>query len=111
MIALPHGVAVDNLSRPVISGPNMYSLLIREFERLRPAECKRCRIPLPFWGPAAGHSEGYWYMGTPADCPYDCRQVIAELWAKITTENVISPPRRQEVSVAKFVDHPEWAPE
>ncbi|MGZ5034053.1 MAG: hypothetical protein ACXWAC_12715 [Usitatibacter sp.] len=100
-----------SISRPVITGPNMYSLLIREFERLRPEECKRCRIPLPFWGPAAGNSEGYWYMGVPDACPFNCRQVIAKLWAKMTTEYVISPPQRRAVAVAKFVEHPEWAPE
>jgi hypothetical protein len=102
---------MDTISRPVISGPSLYSLLIREFERLRPAECKRCRVPLPYWGPSAGNSAGYWYMGTPAECPHKCRQVIAELWAKVTAEYVISPPQRQEVTVPMFVDHPEWAPD
>jgi hypothetical protein len=102
---------MDTVSRPVISGPYLYSLLIREFERLRPAGCKRCRIPLPYWGPAAGNSEGYWYMGTPADCPQNCRRVITELWAKVTAEHVISPPPRQQATVAMFVDHPEWAPD
>jgi len=113
MVVLPgyKGDAVENISRPVISGPNMHSLLSQEFERLRPVECKRCRIPMPFWGPAAGNSGGYWYMGTPALCSYNCRQVIAELWAKVTTEYVISPPLQREVTVAKIVAHPQWTPE
>lgn len=98
-------------ARPVISGPNMYSMLIHEFERIRPPECKRCRVPLPFWGPAAGNSNGYWYMRTPADCPYNCRQLIAELWARVSTEYVINPPARPTVSGAKYLERPNWVPD
>ena len=101
---------MDDVSKAVISGPNMYSLLITEFERLRPVECKRCRIPLPFWGPVPGSSKGTWFMGTPALCPYNCRQVIAELWAKITTEYFISAPLQRKINVPKLM-LPDLAPE
>ncbi len=81
------------MSRPVISGPAMYTLLIREFTRLRPHECKRCKIPLPFWGPAAGVSNTvYWYMPIVAPCVHGCHAIIAELWARTTTEYEVSAP-------------------
>jgi hypothetical protein len=81
------------MTRKVISGPAMYALLIREFARLRPAECKRCSIPLPFWGPAAGVSNSvYWYMPSSPPCVHQCHHIIAELWATVTTEYEIAAP-------------------
>jgi hypothetical protein len=90
---------MNSVARPVISGPNMYSLLIREFDRLRPVQCKRCRVPLPFWGPGANSSQGYWYMGTPPVCTHSCHRIMVSLWAKITTEYAISPPPRRQATV------------
>ena len=84
--------------RPMITGPNMYALLIREFARLKPPQCTRCRVPLPFWGPAPGQGQVYWYMQTPQACPYGCGQLLAELWARLTTEYTIAPPEKEEVS-------------
>jgi hypothetical protein len=86
------------VSRPLISGPNMYALLIREFARVKPPECTRsCRVPLPFWGPAPGGQGVYWYMTPPPACPYGCGKLIASLWANLTTEYRIAPPEQEKV--------------
>ena len=88
----------NNLSRPVITGPNMYALLIREFARLKPGGCTLgCRVPLPFWGPAPGSQAVYWYMATPQPCPYGCSQLLTELWARLTTEYRVSAPEKEKV--------------
>jgi hypothetical protein len=83
--------------RPTITGPSMYALLIREFARLKSPECTHCRVPLPFWGPAPGNQAGYWYMETPRACPYECGQLLAALWARLTTEYQIAPPEAEQV--------------
>jgi hypothetical protein len=90
--------SLKTTSRQLITGPNMYALLIREFARLRPADCKAaCRVPLPFWGPAPNNQEVYWYMETPKPCASGCSQLLAELWAKVTTEFRIAAPEQETV--------------
>jgi len=84
-------------SRQTITGPNMYALLIREFDRLKSPACTRaCRVPLPFWGPAPGNHDVYWYMQTPVPCPDGCSQLLAGLWAKLTTEYKIAAPEQEK---------------
>lgn len=90
--------ATKVISRPVITGPSMYSLLIREFARLKaPDGTCNCRVPLPFWGPAPGTDAGYWYMETPRACPHGCARVLAVLWAKLTSEYKVAPPEKEQV--------------
>lgn len=81
-----------------ISAADMKAMLIAEFERLRPKGCKTCSFPAQHWGPAPGPGPGYWYMDKPVDCPHGCRQVIAELWAKATTDYNIAPPPRARIA-------------
>lgn len=79
-----------------ISAQDMYAQLVREFEKARTSECSTCRVPKPFWGPAPGPgSSGYWYLQTPNKCPAGCREVLARVWAQITTEYDIAPPSRE----------------
>ena len=63
--------------------------LQREFEKARPPDCKTCTYPKPFWGPAVGIGTGYWYLKMPPPCSEKCLAVIAQLWAKFTTEHEI----------------------
>jgi hypothetical protein len=85
---------IQPASRLTITGPNMYALLIREFALIKDPECKTCRVPLPYWGPAPGHLTGYWYIEAAQMCAYGCRQSLALLWARLTTEYRISPPEQ-----------------
>jgi hypothetical protein len=90
--------STKTISRPLISGPNMYALLIGEFDRIKPAGCTRsCRVPLPFWGPAPGSQSVYWFMAPPPACPSGCGKLITELWARLTTEYRIAPPEKETV--------------
>ena len=84
--------------RPMITGPKMYALLIREFTRLKAPQCALCRVPLPFWGPAPGNQAVYWYMQAPRACAHGCGQLLSELWARLTTEYRIAPPEKEQVS-------------
>ncbi len=78
-------------SRPEITVPALYALLIHEFARVRPAECKRCCVPLPFWGPAPGNKI-HWYMPARPICPHGCHQLLSEMWARHSIEFSIQRP-------------------
>ena len=83
----------------MITAVQMRSQLESEFLAARPAACKTCQPPKTFWGPAAGPgSDGYWYMEQAVDCPHGCRKVMAEIWARLTTENEVAAPDNQRVS-------------
>jgi hypothetical protein len=81
-----------------IASQDLYAFLCAEFEKARPEDCKTCVVPKPFWGPSAGPGSGYWYMEPAFKCPQGCRQVIAEIWAKTTTDFEILPPSRDAMS-------------
>jgi hypothetical protein len=66
--------------------------MVAEFAKVRPAACKTCTVPQPFWGPSAGSGSVYWYMEPAANCSHGCRQLIAQIWAKATTDFAIQPP-------------------
>ncbi len=83
--------------KKAMSAAEMKALLIEEFAKLRSPECKTCEVPLPYWGPGPGPGNGYWYMETAVQCPYGCRQRIAELWARLTTEYEISAPPPERI--------------
>ncbi|MEP7069008.1 MAG: hypothetical protein ABI789_07210 [Usitatibacter sp.] len=81
------------MARP-ISSSDLYDYMVAEFAKVRPSECSTCVVPKPFWGPSAGTGSVYWYMEPAANCPSGCRQLIAQIWAKATTDFEISPPSR-----------------
>jgi hypothetical protein len=85
------------MARP-ISAEDMYEHLAREFEKARAPHCTTCRMPRPFWGPAAGPgASGYWYLETPAKCARGCRETLARVWAQLTTDYEIAAPSRQAI--------------
>ncbi len=86
------------MAKQTIKAGDLNALLANEFAKARPAGCGSCAIPKPFWGPSAGLGSGYWYMATPADCPHGCRKVIAEIWARVTTDYEIAPPQKDVVA-------------
>ncbi len=69
-----------------ISAQDLYDHLVREFAKVRSDKCRTCTVPKPFWGPSAGNGTGYWYMEPGTQCPHGCRQLIAQIWAKATTD-------------------------
>ena len=90
--------STKNLLRPTITSHDMHVLFTREFARVKRSKCKRCRAPLPFWGPGAPDKpQGYWYLPTPRMCAHGCRQLLAGLWVALTAEYEIAPPHTKYV--------------
>ena len=81
------------MSQP-ITAEALYDFMVAEFAKVRPPECKTCVVPKPFWGPSAGTGSVYWYMEPATNCPNGCRQAIAQIWAKATTDFNITTPSR-----------------
>ena len=75
-----------------LSAAEASALLNREFLRLKAKECESCVPATPFWGPGVVMGAGYWYLNALQPCPFECRQVLAQVWAGITTEYEVERP-------------------
>ena len=73
------------VSRTTISPAQLYAILDREFKLLKPMQCTKCYVPLPYWRQPPDDVSANWHIGTPTDCPHGCKVVIAELLAKLWT--------------------------
>ena len=81
-----------------ISVQDLHDLMVAEFAKVRPAGCGTCVVPMPFWGPSAGSGSVYWYMEPGPNCPHGCRQLIAQIWAKASTDHqIITPASRAAI--------------
>ena len=74
------------MSRTTVSPAQLYAILDREFKKIRPPECQRCHIPLPYWREPPDDVSANWHIGTPTECPNGCHIVVAELLAKLWTQ-------------------------
>lgn len=81
------------VARETITAAQLYAILDREFKKARSPECKRCRIPLPYFRRPPDDVSANWAIGTPADCPHRCHLVIAELLARLWTRFDIQPEK------------------
>ena len=81
------------MNRETISAAQLYAILDREFKKARPADCKRCRVPLPYFRRPPDEVSANWNIGTPSECPQRCHLIIAELLAKLWTRYDIAPER------------------
>jgi hypothetical protein len=75
----------EAVARTTISAAQLYAILDREFKRLKPKECQKCKVPLPYWRQPPDDVSANWNIGTPSDCPEGCHVIIAELLAKLWT--------------------------
>jgi hypothetical protein len=73
------------VTRTTIPSAQLYAILDREFKKLRPPECQKCMVPLPYWRQPPDDVSANWNIGTPAVCPHGCHVVIAELLTKLWT--------------------------
>lgn len=71
--------------RQPIPVAELYAILDREFRRLRPAACRVCSVPLPYWRRPPDEVSANWFIGTPVECSHGCHIVIAELLARLWT--------------------------
>ena len=72
-------------SRQLIPVAQLYAILDREFKARRPASCKTCAVPLPYWRKSPDDVSANWFIGTPTPCVHGCDRVIAELLAELWT--------------------------
>lgn len=72
-------------SRQVVPVAQLYAILDREFKARRPAACKTCAVPLPYWRKPPDDVSANWFIGTPTICAHGCDGVIAELLAELWT--------------------------
>jgi hypothetical protein len=88
-------------AHPRMAATEMRRLMLEKFAELRVASCRKCLFLLPYWGPAAGSSTGYWYLSIPAHCPASCYSGLTIFWAQLTTNYTIEAPE-PEIPVFKF---------
>ena len=73
-------------TRTTISSAQLYAILDSEWKKLRPRECKNCRIPLPYWRTPPDDVSANWAIGTPTHCAHGCHMIIAELLTRLWTK-------------------------
>ena len=79
--------------RTTVSAAQLYTLLDAEFRKLRPAACRTCRMPMPYWRTPPDEVSANWHIGTPSPCRHGCHLVIAELLARMWTFYDMRPER------------------
>jgi hypothetical protein len=83
------------VSKTTITSAQLYAIFDREFRALRPKECERCRIPLPYWRKPPDDVSANWNIGTPEECPHNCHLIVVELLTKLWTRYDMEPERPQ----------------
>lgn len=83
------------MARTTLSSAQLYAILDREFKRVRPKECRKCRTPLPFYRASPDDVSASWNIGTPSECPQGCHRIIAELVTKLWSQYDMEPERVQ----------------
>ena len=81
------------MARRSIGPARLYAELDREFRKHRPARCRMCRIPLPYYGGAPDEVSANWIIGQPTICPHGCHRVIAEVLARLWTHYDLIEPQ------------------
>ena len=81
------------MARHSIDPARLYAELDREFRANRPARCRACRVPLPYYRDAPDEVSANWLIGHPAICVHGCHRVIAELLARLWTRYDITAPQ------------------
>jgi hypothetical protein len=73
------------VTRTTLSGAQLYAIFDREFKKLRPTACTKCRVPLPYWRSPPDDVSANWQIGQPTECHLGCHLVVAELLARLWT--------------------------
>ena len=81
--------------RTTLSALQLYSLLDREFQQLRPKGCKTCRVPIPSYRTPPDDVSANWTVEAAKPCPGGCHLVIAEMVARMWTRYDMEPERPQ----------------
>ncbi len=80
------------MAREIITAAKLHTLLERDFQEARAAECASlCRVPMPLFRAPAGDSPN-WFIGTPLHCPRYCHKLILRAVEKYSAIYDIEPP-------------------
>ena len=83
------------MSRTTLPVAHLYATLDREFKRRRPAACKECTVPLPYYQRPPDDVSANWFIGTPRECRHGCHvvimEVLAELWTRYDIDRTPQP--------------------
>jgi hypothetical protein len=71
------------MARQTLSSAKLYAVLDREFRKRKAPDCRKCRVPLPFYKEPADEVSANWHIGTPSECPHQCQVIIAEVLASL----------------------------
>lgn len=83
------------MSRTTVSAHQLYAIMDREFQALRPKARCGCRVPLPYYRSPPDDVSANWNVGTPGQCPANCHLVIVELVTRLWTRYDMEPERPQ----------------
>jgi len=73
------------VARTTLATAELYAVLDREFRKRRPAACRTCSVPLPYWRPPPDDVSANWQIAQPRECPQGCHLVVAEMLARMWT--------------------------
>jgi len=62
-----------------LSQRELFFVLDREFQRLHPPECYRCRTPLPVRRATSDPSASNWQIENPGPCPEHCNLILMSI--------------------------------
>jgi hypothetical protein len=83
------------MTRQSISTTELYAILQREFQARKASDCDGCLVPLPIFKVPVDKASANWYMGTPAECPFHCRDILAEVVARLSTQYDLERRKRK----------------
>jgi hypothetical protein len=66
--------------RTTLSQQELHFILCRAFDRIRPTECKSCRISKPVWRPSDEPDTPNWVIPLDDSCRFNCASFVRWLW-------------------------------
>jgi hypothetical protein len=74
------------MARKAVSLETLFAIVDREFQKVRPPQCRRCVTPLPFRKSKPDEVSANWSIVEPEECPDNCRVLFAEVVTRLTSE-------------------------
>ena len=74
------------MARRQVTFEELFAILDDEYGRARPPQCRVCVTPLPIRLVPADEVSANWFVVNPAECPYQCNVVLAEIVTRMMSE-------------------------
>lgn len=79
-------------SRTTLSQQELHFVLCRAFDRIRPTECKSCKIPKPAWRPCDEPDTPNWVLPIDDSCRFNCGSILRWLSRQYGTRYDLERP-------------------